>query len=105
MEKSNKCSKLLPYHIIAAAASGDDPVCTGFDLRPAKTLSAVRDPVQIEIVCKTENHNSYAPNRDLCLDYKKVFDKRKREAENRIESARLRQVIRGFAAEKSNTFC
>ena len=23
MEKSNKCSKLLPYHIIAAAASGD----------------------------------------------------------------------------------
>ena len=23
MEKSSKCSKLLPYHIIAAAASGD----------------------------------------------------------------------------------
>ena len=23
MEKTSKCSKLLPYHIIAAAASGD----------------------------------------------------------------------------------
>ena len=23
MEKSSKCSKLLPYHIIAAATSGD----------------------------------------------------------------------------------
>ena len=32
MEKSSKCSKLLPYHIIAAAASGDVEAINEVDL-------------------------------------------------------------------------